>query len=207
MDRFYIVPTVAGPRGHRAAKYMFAAPVFVAGERIYDASAKYYGTEDVGILLVRGITPTDHAIISADPDVIAIPENLEATMTQGQVDATKAFYDSLNIPSGWINTSRTVLQVLKITTGIFFFNQKWNGLSGSAGTSPFKEGLNLNTQYNQLSELNKARLLMIFDTFPTDIGGPIDTSSLTATSTIGDAMRLLALTVANNTIKFGGLDL
>ena len=123
--RIYIGPTeLSGSR--RKPKYIPALG--------YSYGAKYYGSEDVVITAVRDITPTDHTTLVANPDIIAIPENLNANMTQGQVNAAVTFYDSLNLPSGWINTNRTVKQVVKITVGLFMFNQRWRGLAN--GSSP-----------------------------------------------------------------------
>ena len=72
-------------------------------------------------------------------------------------------------------------------------------MSASRQSSPFKEGLNLDTQYKNLSDLNKARVLMVFESMQ------VDTSDLTANSTIRDAMRVFAMDIAARELVIAGI--
>jgi len=194
MDRIYIVPMeiVAGPIGDvRYPKYFPSLP--------YKWGCLDYGSEDICIGAVRGITQVDHDALALNTDVIALPEILDNFMTAGQTTAARNFYDTLNIPSGWINTSRTVREVVKITAGLFQFNQRWRGLSAGRQSSPFKEGMNLNTQYRNMSELNKGRVVVTMDSMQ------VDTSTLTGTSTIRDAMQLFAIEISLRPLVIGGI--
>ena len=65
----------------------------------------------------------------------------------------------------------------------------------------FSEGLNLNTTYAQLSDLNKGRVLVTMDSMQ------VDTSGLTAQSTIRDALQTFGISIASRPISFFGLDL
>ena len=194
MDRIYIVPmeVVVGPIGNvRRAKYLYAYP--------YRFGCLDYGSEDICLAAVTGITQVDHDALALNTDVIALPEILDNFMTAGQTTAARNFYDTLNIPSGWINTSRTVREVVKITAGLFQFNQRWRGLSAGRQSSPFKEGMNLNTQYRNMSELNKGRVVVTMDSMQ------VDTSTLTGTSTIRDAMQLFAIEISLRPLVIGGI--
>ena len=194
MDRLYVLPMEIGANGKRGPKYLTTEPY-----KSLDWGGLDYGSEDTGLYGIRGINQVDHDALVANADVIGIPEDLQANMTAGQVTAAVNFYDTLNIPSDWINTSRTVLQVVKITAGLFQFNQRWRGQSATRQSSPFKEGLNLDTQYNQLSEIDQARVLMVYESMA------IDYSGLTGTSTIRDALREFAIQISARPLFIAGM--
>lgn len=177
--RIYIVPIVGVTipiHGGITARH----PKYIDALGYGDVITIPYGSENIALVGVRDITPTDHAALAANADVIAIPEDLDANLTQGQATAAINFYDSLNIPSGWINTTRTVRQIVKVTAGIFAFNQRWSGRTG--GNSPFKEGLSLDTRFNQLGPAVRGRVQDIF----ADLG--VDTSGLSNQSTIREIL-------------------
>lgn len=193
MPRFYIMPMVIddaldpakGPMRH--AKY-------IAG---FDkASAIDYGTEDVCIVRIQTVSAAQHTALVSNPDCIGTPENIDQNLTQNAVDTISTFLESLNIPADWINTSKTYRQVVRNIAAIFQFNQCWNGVTG--GSSPFKDGLNLSIQYNQLSAQNKAILQECF------IRMGFNTDNLFLTSTLRTILKEFASQfLANKTIIMG----
>ncbi len=201
MNRIYIVPVVlkASNRGIGPGAGQPSRSAAYISDLTYKYGALDYGSEDVMLVLVRDISTADHDTLAARSDVIAIPEDLDANMTSGQVNGAKNFYDTLNIPGGWINTNRTVRQVVKITGGMFQFNQRWSGISN--GTSPFKVGLDLSTVYSTMSDLNKGRIQVVFDSLNIDI------SSLTGSSTLGEALREFGIQMASRPLYLGGIEI
>lgn len=186
MNRLYILPMVAQPvgarrPGMRSPKYLFEDPLNQYRRRNVD-----YGAEDICLTYVKGITQVHHDLLVANSDVIGLPENLQAQMTAGQVTAAQAFMEGINIPAGWVNTSRTVGETVKILIGLFEFLQVWRGLTGDRHGSPFNSGAALNTEFNDLNLLNRSRLVVTMDRMN------VDTTGLAGTSTIRDIMQNFA---------------
>ena len=191
--RIYIIPMelVARPIGTvRQPKYI---PLLN-----YTFGAIDYGSEDVAICGVVDISTADHNALALNPDVMALPANLDNTMGAGAVTAAKSFLEGLNIPANWINTTRTFRDAIRVIAGLFQFNQRWRGLTQ---TSPFKSGLNLTTQYNQLSDENKTTLKAVFDEFG------IDRTSLTATSTLREGLYLFGSQHINKPLILAGVSI
>jgi hypothetical protein len=178
----------------RSPKYVFAlsAP--------YKMGILDYGSEEVALVAIVSISASDHTSLSANADVIALPQDMGGTMTAPQVAGAKTFYNTLSIPSGWINTNRTILQVVKITAGLFQFNQRWRGITSTGGNSPFKAGMTLSTKYKDLSDLNKGRIQVVFDTMSIDI------SSLTGETLLGEAMQEFAIQISARPLVVGGVE-
>jgi len=155
-----------------------------------------YGTERHCVCCIKDVTTSVHLALTANADVLGTPANIDKLLTQGAVDKIQAHLEPLFIPADWINTSRTYRQVIKTLIALFQFNQRWNSLSG--GSSPFKEGLDLTTQYNQLPAIAQNRAKECFDSLG------IDRTSLTATSTIREILKTFAQGfIANRPIKCG----
>ena len=189
--RFYIMPTVIAA-GIDPARPPTQHPKYWVD--VHPFAARYYGSDDVCIVRAKNISTVDHDIVSAYPDVLSIPLNINNNLTAGAVTVAQNFLESLYIPADWVNTNRTYKQVLKIIAALFAFNEQWSKLT--LGSSPFKENLDLTTQYNQLTTNVQNRIKQIFD------DNAIDRSALTATSTLREGLKLFALSYAGiNTIN------
>lgn len=188
MNRFYILPYISqvGAKGQtKAPKYIF--------ENSTGWGAIPYGTEPICICYVSNIDQTQHNQLTAQSDVLAIPENIDQNLTQNAVDTASAFLELLNIPAQWVNTNLTYRQVLKVLIGLFQLNQRWAGLTG--GNSLFNENLDLNTTYSELTQTAKDRILECFDTLN------IDRSMLNNSTTIREALREFGTQFATRPIK------
>lgn len=186
MDRFYILPMLVQPPdarrpGLRSPKYLYEDPFQQYPRRSID-----YGAEDICITYIKGITQAHHDALTANPDVIGLPEDLQAQMTVGQVTGAQNFMEGINIPAGWVNTSRTVGATLKIMVGLFEFFQTWRGLTGDRHGSPLNSGMAMNDEFNSMSLLNRSRLVVTMDRMNVDVSG------LTGTSTLREIMQNFA---------------
>ena len=184
--RFYIMPTVVAA-GIDPARPLTIHPKYWVN--VHPFTARYYGSDDVCIVRAKDISVADHNTVSAYPDVLSIPLNINNNLTAGAVTAAQNFLESLYIPADWVNTNRTYKQVLKIVAALFAFNEQWSKLT--LGSSPFKENLDLSTQYNQLTLNVRNRIKQIFD------DNAIDRSALTATSTLREGLKLFATSYAD----------
>jgi hypothetical protein len=92
-------------------------------------SMKDYGMINYAVL-AADIADADHTALVAHTDVLAIPINLDSTMTAGAVNTAKAFLENWNIPAGWINTGVTYRSVLRTITSMFLFMQRVTAILG-----------------------------------------------------------------------------
>lgn len=171
--RVYIMPLVlgGGPSGlGRKAKYT------PPGYHIIP-----YGAENVCIL-AADVDAATHATISADPQVSTLPANLTNNLTAGAVTQAQAFLDGLNIPSQWVTTSITYVQLIRIVGKIFEVAQLFEGSIGKL----FTGGVTLATQFQALPANVRTTLQQI----ATSHGW--DTSGLTATSTVRQVLKFMA---------------
>lgn len=190
--RIYILPmiSVVDPDlPYRAPKYIHNSN--------YVWGAIDYGSEDTCIVLINDITQTDHDSLIGLSDVMALPENLDQDMGNGAVNSAQTYLENLNIPANWINTNRTFRTVAKIIIGLFQFNQRWASLSNN--NSPFKDGLNLETKYNEMTSGVQQRLRDCFDSLS------IDRTMLTANSSIREALFEFGSQFSNRQITIGGV--
>lgn len=190
--RVYITPVVLAPYLNTG---MAMQPKHI-GQSSYAWEMVDYGAEQTAFVAVHDVSAADHAIWVADPEVFALPVDLTQNMTAGAVIAAQTFLEARNIPAQWINTTRTYKQVLKVTIGLFQFIQRWRGIT--RGSSPFKEGLDLNRSYSSLPSNTKVTLQGCFTTLN------IDSSMLTGASTIREILFEFGTQFATRSIIFGG---
>jgi hypothetical protein len=96
---------------------------------------KDYGDIDQAIMCTY-ISAADHATVSANSDVLALPVHIDTTMSAGAVSAAQTFLETYNIPANWINTGDTYRATLRITTAFFLFMQRTTGILGHGITLP-----------------------------------------------------------------------
>ena len=166
--RVYIVPMVI-LNGIRQPKYI-PALTYVWG-------ALDYGAEDTALCSVVDISVADHDALVLNTDAFGMPADLTGLMSSTAVTKAQTYLEGLNIPAGWINTTRTYLDVVRIVGGLFMFNQRWRGRTGS---SPFKQTLTLSTIYSDLTTERQDDLKYVFDSLG------VDRTLLTASSTLRD---------------------
>ena len=160
------------------------SPKYLMGTN-YAWSIVDFGSERLCIAGVIDISQADHDTLSAQSDVRALPANLDAMLTSGAVTSISSFLEARNVPAGWVNTSRTYRQTLRVLIGIFQFVQRWKGISVRGGDgikSPFTEGLNLDTTYSQIPLKGQQKLQECFTSLD------VDFSMLTAGSTIREVL-------------------
>lgn len=194
--RIYILPIVRElePDGVTFDRH----PKYVYKNTLFDAwSGVDYGTENVCILGVPNSTTFNHDYLTANNDVFSLPEDIDQLMTGNAVNTAQTFLESLNIPANWIDATKTYREVIKVIIGLFQFNQRWAGLTFGL-SSPFTEGLDLNTRFNQMNFATKTNLQACFDTLN------IDRSALNNTSTIREVLIEFGHQFSAREIKLAG---
>lgn len=154
--RFYIMPvdTITGADGmptrgpSHLAWYQetIGGPWVPAGGIVCQWSGKDYGMVDRMVMAVNADTITLDTI-AAFADVLALPENLNATPNTSVRNTIKSRLEGFNIPSGWIVAGMTYRTILRTVLGMFMFMQRLCTRSGN----PFTWGINLDTVFSSLS--------------------------------------------------------
>src|SRR5688500_9902726 len=110
--RFYVVPSIgSGASSHdaRRPKYIADWSIEHPGENIPAAMAPY-GLNDV-FLVAADVTPVQHTALTANLDVIAIPQNLDAQISLTALSTVQQKLEGLQVPAAWVTTSHTYRDV------------------------------------------------------------------------------------------------
>lgn len=124
--RLYIVPVVGTgtPADPRRPKYF--ADGSISG---FGWSAMDYGYEP-WMVVGAALSATDEAFILAQPDGMALPVNLDVTLTAGNVATVQTKLEAINIPADWVTTAMTWRQVVRIVLGMMMVMQRYAGIHG-----------------------------------------------------------------------------
>ena len=135
------------------------------------------------------ISPAEHAVLVAHSDVLSLPENLNSNMSAGAVAQAQTKLEALRVPADWVSTSFTYKQFVHRVAAIFLFAQRFRG---HAKELLFSAGVTLNTQFNELPQAKRIKLKEAAESMN------LDTSSLTATSTIRQILKAMAVQRVKN---------
>lgn len=145
--RLYIVPIIGdGTKGNsRRPKYFSDLTV--------DWSAMDYGFEPV-MFVGADLSVSDDNFIIGQEDVTALPFDLSPHLTSNQAQVTRGVLEDLNLPSQWVNTTLTWLEVVRTVLGMFSYLQRFSAVyaenTGNAPPSIFSSGVTLNTTFGSL---------------------------------------------------------
>lgn len=141
-SRFYVVEMVNNPP-YRSPKY-FGGKGNPTDANLGGIVGFYndYGVIDQCIVYVKTIDPAHEAYLDTLPDVLAIPSDLDAAITAGQVAGIRSALQARDIPGSWINAGDTYRQAMRETMWVFDFMKRYTAF---ANFNPIAAGVNLNT--------------------------------------------------------------
>lgn len=198
--RLYIVPVVGtGTRQDpREAKYFadgtLANPTYNAVD---------YGFEP-WMVVGADLSVSDDALVIGQADAFGIPFDLNATLTSQQVNGVQNKLEAINVPAGWVNTSLQWITVVRIVLGMFSFIQRAStALSIARGIAAriFNGGVSLGTTFNQLPADVRTALQ------DTAAALNLDTSGITGTTTLRNALKNIADQFSTMRYTFGDVTL
>lgn len=179
--RLYIVPKVQG--AGRAANSFGPKYIWALG---YEWAGMDYGLE-AWYLVCADLPPSVHDLLVLNPDVTALPEDIDQEIGQPALTTVQAKLEAANLPADWVTASHTYRFVLRMVTGAIRLAQRCHGnvrrTGGGAGGRLFPPGITLDTQYNQLAPIIQAALIEAADQFQ------IDRTGLTGASTMREILR------------------
>lgn len=157
MNRFYILPVVEvqeenPPRMMRKAKYLHEMDTPSGGMRDY-------GLIDAAVA-AADVTQEQHESLVANLDVVSPPEDLDQNVSDIAIPKIKAVMEQLRIPAGWVDTTFTYRQVLRMIVGLFQFAQRHWGLHGEVLIDNAGQ---LDLRWNQIPQERRERILATAD--------------------------------------------
>jgi hypothetical protein len=106
-----------------------------------------YGPEPVCLVAVQDIPPETHTTLAGEPDCVAVPSDLDSEVG-AQLTQVRNVIEALNIPAGWVQSTHTYRQLLRIVAAMFQFMQRFAAVGGN--TRVFQSGINLDSTYGSL---------------------------------------------------------
>lgn len=174
--RLYLVPIIgAGVKGDpRRPKY------FADGTITANWAGMDYGIE-AWMLVVADLSTQDDLTVTGKPDAFAMPFDLSQPLTAQQVTNVQNKLEAINLPAGWIDTTYTWQQVVRIVCGILSFMQRFSALNSNV--SLFSGGVTLSTRMNQLP----AGIVTLLQQAATDL--QLSTTNIVNNTTIRAALK------------------
>ena len=206
--RFYIVPIEIweNPNGgtYRGPKYFhwrwahMCDPVeAIPGLEDVPYNNLHYGADNI-MIVCTDVNTTQHNLLVAKSDVMALPLDIDQTLTAGAVTIAQDFLEPFFIPAHWVTTSLTYRQVLRVIAGMFMFAQRLDGISREKIRDL---GITLNTQWETLPTPAKNKLKAAADSLG------LDSSGVTQNTTIRQMLKILADQFDDWNYKLGGYTL
>jgi len=199
--RLYITPVVGtGAIGNsRRPKYFMSDASGTGNVGIVHPatgwSAMDYGFEP-WMVVGADCSVSDDNLLVGEPDAFALPVDLAPNLTAQQVTNVQNKLEAINVPAGWVNTSLTWIQVVRTVLGMFSLIQRYAGIHGLNGL--FSGGIALGTTINQLPAGVRQDLLAAATSLE------LDTSGITGTSTLRNALKQLADQMQARQYNFNG---
>ncbi len=152
-SRFYILPVIGSGSDHTDGR----RPKYVDALGTVPWSAMDYGAEPV-MLLRAEVTAAEDALLTSNPDVFAIPLNLDATLTPAQAASARAALEAVHIPAAnWVTTSVTGRQMVRTIAQVMQFSQRLAALRSNRRT--FGGSVTLATPWSQLSAEHRSAIV------------------------------------------------
>jgi len=193
--RLYIVPVLGAGTSRADAR----RPKYF--EILANWSAADYGFEP-WMIVGADLSVADNAAMVAHADVMALPFDLTAFLTSGQVTAVQNTLEAIHVPALWVTTSMTWLTVVRTVLGVFHFFQRFGGIyaeqTGAVPPSIFTSGVTLTTTFGALPLAVQTAMLSAA------VSLNISTAGLTANTTLRVILKSLADTFSAQQYDFNG---
>lgn len=177
--RFYFTPLVPCIRNGEAIPNS-RCPKYFAGSGV-EWSLMDYGLIPI-CLIAADVTTAQHNSVSAQPDVVSIPQNLDSQIG-ANLATVRSRIEQLRIPGNWAQATDTYRTLLRMIGGLFQFAQRHHGLHNQIIVP---DNINLNQTWGDLPLAWRQNLAATAASFD------YDTSGVTASTPIRTILKALA---------------
>lgn len=128
------------------------------------ASCMDYGFVPYMLCYTPDITQTDYDTLILHADVYAFPDNLDAPVTDPNIDT---FFEGINLPTDWLTPATTYRELLRNTAGMFQFNQRYAGIYAEryGGRHSIFDTATLNTRLRNMTAQEQDVFLATVESF------------------------------------------
>ena len=183
--RFYIVPAI----GDGLTPATVIRPRYIHGQGLVGRWMPF--GLDGSYLCGVDVTPAQHNTISSQPDVLTIPQNLDATISGVALNAVKAGLESVKVPAEWVTTAMTYRQVLGFVGRVCLFLQRFRGMHRR---KLHEAGITLDTTLGELTVAQRDAIRAVAEDFGLDYSGA------TLATTIRQMFRAVATQLPSFTL-------
>jgi hypothetical protein len=178
MQRFYLVPieTIGTSRGPLYIQWnVHGSPPDPTDLDIGNWSMMDYGFAPFGLILARDISQANHDALILNADVYAFPEILDQAIDPQ--DNLDTFFETIGIPTDWLQPVNTYLEFLRQTSAMFQFNQRYGGIAANQTGelhSLIDDAGGLDARYNQWDNQTQLWFDATLESFgyPPKVGNP-----------------------------------
>jgi hypothetical protein len=186
MIRLYLVPreeVEADGATWRHPKYFYSEYSISVLPELENTpwSCREYGHEGM-CLVVSDVTQEQHDALKVQPDVIAIPADLDSNFSSQAVSVASDFLESYHLPANWLNTSYTYREGLRVVSHFMAFMQRVHGMTKQKIS---QLGITMNTQWKDLPQAARDKLRDAALSYPLDVSG------VTANTTVRQMLKLM----------------
>lgn len=190
--RLYIVPIIGmGVKGDpRRPKYFADGTI----------SANWFGVDygiEAWMVVGADLTTQDDLTVTGQADAFAMPLDLSQPLTSQQVTNVQNKLEAIKLPAGWVDTTYTWQQVVRIVLGIMSYMQRFSALNGNV--SLFADGTTLNSTINSLPVATRNLLTQTAN----EMG--LSTTGITGSTQIRTALKLLGTQLQTMPYHFGSV--
>lgn len=185
MARLYFIPVVTvAESNYRCPAYLPHRfnPALVGLEDVAWAWELAF-LEDIGLVAAE-VTVAQHALLNAQPGVVAVPANLDGVITAGQATAIRTRLEGSRTPAEWCQTGLTYREVLRGVLGVW---QVHNRLVAVLQRRLWSAGLSPDSLVSDLPSDARQALRERLE----DMG--LDTSGVQESDTLRAVLRALSL--------------
>jgi hypothetical protein len=156
-----------------------------------------YGLIDA-CLVWADLTQEQHEQLAAEPDVAAVPLNLDETVSDTALPRVKAVMEALRIPAEWVTTAYTYRTLLRMVAGLMLFACRYHAMHNEQLIDSVAQ---LDVRWNQIPSARQNRIKATAD----DMG--YDYSAVQPTWLVRRILLHLAQQWGVAPILIGGLEL
>jgi hypothetical protein len=192
--RLYLMPTT----GSGTSSHDPIVPKYASTFAAFDSGAMYYGLEPACIVWVNNIDAATRTALTANADVVALPNNLDSQIGAGNLTAVKNAIEGLNIPANWVVATDTYRQTVRSVSNLFLYLQRLQGL----GTSRLLTGgVTLASTFGSLPQSVQDDMIAAAQSFG------FDTSQVTASTTLRVIFKVMLDQFGNVPVVLGDFSL
>lgn len=172
--RFYVVPKI----GDGVTPVTAFRPQYIS-----DLSVPWYAMDygKEGMFLVGAdVTAAQHTTLIGNPDVTAIPQDLDSLVSAAALTIIQDRLEGWKIPGNWVTTNHTYREVVATVGKMCLLLQRFDGLHAM---TLFQSGITLDTRVNQLTAGQRDQL----SAAAVSLG--LDISFITGSMVIRDVLR------------------